>query len=566
MVQRRRLCAHSPDGTMDTSLHLYARCGRADAARIQLQHGGNTEIRDAQALTPLLLAARYNQLEVLQLLLQHGARSDAFAPLDTDFGHGIELGTCLHFAAESGHVQILKFLVTAAALDPDEHTCGSQEITALHLAARLGRADVVRFLVARAEVDIDARDAQGMTALHHACDYPNASSALVSEPPQYLFDAAHVEVVEALASAGATLDVRRPSDWATPLRCAIHRSHFLVAKTLVDHGAYSGVSWWFHKVKALLSRQLWTRPVYRNWKARRDSSIWDTELLSEPEPVNSLSKHHEAALHTACKSKNLRRLRDVLKGQGDIWVNSRVATGDYVGWTALHVAASSGWQAGAILLIVHGANVELTTTENDKCGTTAVHLAAQNGHSSTVLTLLDAGADVNACDDFGDTPLLRALRHGRSRIVKLLLCYGAQTNFQPESASSDSESLLGSFDPRSTSALHLAAFFGLLPVVQELAETSKNLLAIDAVDDDGGTPLWLAAAMGHLDVVAFLAQQGANTHHHVAGASASACAAEFGHLEVVEYISTSSPGQVNGCRSLTRLAVLDKARLRRKSM
>eukprot|EP00644_Phytophthora_capsici_P019058 jgi/Phyca11/133818/e_gw1.788.1.1 len=62
---------------MDTSLHLYARCGRADAVRIQLQHGANTEIRDAQGLTPLLLAARYNQLQVRQLLLQHGARTDA---------------------------------------------------------------------------------------------------------------------------------------------------------------------------------------------------------------------------------------------------------------------------------------------------------------------------------------------------------------------------------------------------------------------------------------------------------------------------------------------------------
>eukprot|EP00644_Phytophthora_capsici_P013265 jgi/Phyca11/560975/estExt2_Genewise1.C_PHYCAscaffold_51083 len=152
------------------------------------------------------------------------------------------------------------------------------------------------------------------------------------------------------------------------------------------------------------------------------------------------------ALHHACDYPNA-------PSQGDIWINSRASTGENVGWTALHIAASSGWQVGVTLLIAHGAN---------KYGTTTVHLAAQNGHSSIVLTLLDAGADVNACDDFGDTPLLRALRHGRSRIVKLLL------------------------------------------------QTSKNLVTIDAVDEDGATPLWLAAVMGHLDVVTFLAQQGAN--------------------------------------------------------
>ncbi|POM78995.1 Hypothetical protein PHPALM_3409 [Phytophthora palmivora] len=490
---------------MDNSLHLYARCGRADAIRIQLRHGADTEVRDAQGLTPLLLAARYNQMKVLQVLLQHGARTDAYAPLDTDFGHGVELGTCLHFAVESGHVQILKFLVTAAALDVHERTSGSQEMTPLHLAARLGRADVVRFLVARIE-DINVRDAHGMTALHHACDYPNALSNEVpritsSSPPQYLFDAAHVEVVNVLLDAGAEMDTRRSSDWATPLRCAIHRGHFLVAKTLVDHGANSGVAWWFHKFKMML----WPRDQRRHSDKRVKRKInWKRALrMSSPTLV------------------------------------------DFAGWTALHIAASSGWQAGLALLIAHGANVELTTTESEECGITALHLAAQNGHYSSVSTLLDAGAGIHVCDDLGDAPLLCALRHGRSRIVKLLLRHGAKCEYHHDtesiSLSSGSESILGSFDPRKTSALHLAAFFGLLPVVQELVKASSNLFAIDAVDDDGATPLWLAALAGHLDVVDFLAQQGANIHHYVAGASASGCAAEFGYLEVVEYISTSSP-------------------------
>ncbi|ETP25702.1 hypothetical protein F441_01446 [Phytophthora nicotianae CJ01A1] len=592
MVHRsRRRCKKMSDCTTNASLHLYARCGRADAARIQLRHGADTEMRDAQGLTPLLVAARYNQLEVLQVLLQHGARTDASAPLGTDFEYGPELGTCLHFATESGHVQILKFLITAAALDADERTTGAQEMTPLHLAARLGRADIVRYLIVRPDVDINALDARGMTALHHACDYPNTHDADTTSdsPSQYLFDAAHVEVVEALAAGGAILDVRRSSDWATPLRCAMHQGHFLVAKALVDRGAYSGVAWWMHKVKMFLSTPVRTRDPARHtrtrkkyWKRRilrRDSSVWDTEIIGDTDPVGALrdlANRHEAAIHAACKSQNLRRLRDVLMGQGDAWVNSRVSSptlDDCTGWTALHIAASSGWQAGLVLLIAHGANVELTTTENKECGTTALHLAAHNGYSSCVLTLLDAGADINACDDLGDTPVLSALRHGHSRVVKLLLRHGATCESQNvvesvEPRFDGTESILGSFDPRMTSGLHLAAFFGLLSVVRELVETSNQLFALDAVDDDGATPLWLAALMGHVEVVDFLAQQGANMHHHVGGDSASDCAAEFGHLEVVEYISASSPGRQRwGCRSLTRLAALHKTRLdRRKSV
>lgn len=183
------------------------------------------------------------------------------------------------------------------------------------------------------------------------------------------------------------------------------------------------------------------------------------------------------------------------------------------------------------------------------------------------MTLLDAGADINARDDLGDTPLLRALRNGRSRTVKLLLRHGAKCGSQQDPTFEldaprfgASESMIGSFDPRKTTALHLAAFFGLLPLVKELAKSS-TLFSFDAVDDDGATPLWLAALMGNLDVVDYLAQQSANLHHHVGGDSTTDCAAEFGHLEVLEYISTSSPGRLGwGCRSLTRLALLEKRR------
>ncbi|KAF4131872.1 Ankyrin repeat [Phytophthora infestans] len=231
------------DWTSNASLHLYARNGRADAARIQLRHGADTDIRDVQALTPLLLAVRYNQLDVLQVLLQKGARTDASAQI--------------------------------SSMDPSWVP-----------------ASTSRTRAATGTVDVNALDARGMTALHHACDYPNAFStdtppATSSSEPQYLFDAAHVEVVEALIHAGAALDVRRSSDWATPLRCAIQREHFLVAKTLVNRGAYSGVTWWLHKVNMFVSPP-WTRDPAHNIESFEASDGFVS-----------------------------------LKGEGDTWVSSR---------------------------------------------------------------------------------------------------------------------------------------------------------------------------------------------------------------------------------------------------
>ncbi|GMF34387.1 unnamed protein product [Phytophthora fragariaefolia] len=583
-MEQLRHCELSPEWMMDTALHLYARCGRLDAARMQLLHGADTEICNAQGLTPLLLAARHNQLAVLQLLLQHGARADALAPLGVHLTRGVELGTCVHFAAESGHVQVLKFLVAAAALDPDESTRGRHGVTPLHVAARLGRADAVRYLVARGDVNVNARDARGMTPLHHACDYPNAvdGDGAARSPPQFLYDAAHVEVVDALVQAGAVPDARRTHDWATPMRCALRRGHFLVAKALADHGTSSGVAWWLHKVKTLFASAVRSRDTVdfpyvstkrtkqqlRARRLQRESSIWDTEVSTgndADDSWQSLARHHESALHEACKAQKLRRLRDVLKRQGCVWINARAFTAnmdDCTGWTALHIAAFGGWQAGLVLLIAHGANVELTTGYNAaSSGSTALHLAAQKGYSSCVLTLLDAGADINTCDELGDTPLLRALRNGHSCIVKVLLRHGAKCDYPQNLAetprSEESASILGSFDPRRTSALHLTAFFGLISVVKEQAKSS-SYFSLDAVDIDGATPLWLAVIMGHLDIVDYLANQGANLYHRVAGESTSDCAAEFGHLEILEYISASSPAHQGWkCRSLTRLALLE---------
>ncbi|KAA0170334.1 hypothetical protein FNF28_01562 [Cafeteria roenbergensis] len=62
------------------------------------------------------------------------------------------------------------------------------------------------------------------------------------------------------------------------------------------------------------------------------------------------------------------------------------------GWTPLLSAASSGHRNIAVLLLLRGADAEVTA----KDGWTALHLAARSGNAGLVRTLLKAGADPDA--------------------------------------------------------------------------------------------------------------------------------------------------------------------------
>ena len=66
-------------------------------------------------------------------------------------------------------------------------------------------------------------------------------------------------------------------------------------------------------------------------------------------------------------------------------------------------------------------------------GDTALHFCAQNGNEEArkqIQFLLKNGADVNAQNDNGETPLMRAAQYGYYDTVKILIDAGAQVNLK----------------------------------------------------------------------------------------------------------------------------------------
>jgi len=60
----------------ETPLHLAARWGKLDCARVLLENGANPNLADSQKETPLSWATRQNNTAMVQLLVQHGARQN----------------------------------------------------------------------------------------------------------------------------------------------------------------------------------------------------------------------------------------------------------------------------------------------------------------------------------------------------------------------------------------------------------------------------------------------------------------------------------------------------------
>lgn len=155
-------------------------------------------------------------------------------------------------------------------------------------------------------------------------------------------------------------------------------------------------------------------------------------------------------------------------------------------------------------------------------------LATTTGRLHLVNAMLRAGADIDAAtelptDEEGGTMLATALfvalssnEHGATsdeRVGLALLEAGPDLSFISDDGSM---------------AVHCAAKSGMSKVLDKMLDLAPEV--IDAQDEDGSTPLMLAAAGGHVDAIKLLVKRGANLAIRDAkGRSAAQIAQDAGH-------------------------------------
>jgi ankyrin repeat protein len=208
-------------------------------------------------------------------------------------------------------------------------------------------------------------------------------------------------------------------------------------------------------------------------------------ILDAGADVNILTEDDINAMHFACGAGNYKIVK-VLAEAG-----SKTDCIKEGSWSPLTVVANEGFIHCAQSLLKNKADIEVEGEENK----TPLRYAALRGHVKLCQLLLESGA--NASTPRGGPPILVASAgRGKVEIVKLLVENGAAVD------AVDSDGL---------TALQVASLLGHISVVTYLLDHGADVNHTTNKERD--TSIHFAADMGFIDVAQVLIDRGADLHH-----------------------------------------------------
>jgi ankyrin repeat protein len=200
----------------------------------------NINVKNKINATPLMYAAKYNQLKIAEHLIKLGAKPNL---LDK------KGAISLHYAAENNNYEMLNLLIKAGAKVnyPDK-----EGLTPLHVAVYMGHVRSVATLL-NANAEVNAKNFKGWTPLHYASirNFADAAYLLIKKradlniqckhkhatPLSYAADSGYKDIVELLVKGGARQDISS-KDKSYPINYAAARGHTEICKFLIHSGAY----------------------------------------------------------------------------------------------------------------------------------------------------------------------------------------------------------------------------------------------------------------------------------------------------------------------------------------
>ncbi|KAI9871829.1 MAG: hypothetical protein M1830_002403, partial [Pleopsidium flavum] len=424
-----------------TALHLASFFGLESIVSQILRSTHDLNAQDSMGMTPLLLASQQGHPAVVASLVQAGATVNT----------ACKGTTALHRAVLYEQVAVVKVLLSCEDLDVNAYDIDLKVMSPLSQAIVSGQCDIVEELLGREDLNLyndfqilDLAASSGeLEIVQVLLRHPRTSAdvkAIGSEGALHTAAAnGEVEIVKLLLEAGTSPE-KRDWDGGTPMLRAIDRGEITMVKLLLDH-----------KVK-LGSRDMYNRTL----------------------------------AHGAAINNHPMMLRLLFEKPSALDID---AQGSNNGRTALHDAAEEGFLEVTKVLLDFKARTDI----KDDSGLTPKQLAKQSGHTSIYDVLCEAESSHLGTLQRVDTglspvmmPIWAAAKfHRTEKILDILRSNQSDPDFNVD-------------DPDPTwgrTALHHAAERGDTPIVNALIAAGAD---VNALDEQGHTPLWFAVFMGHV--------------------------------------------------------------------
>ncbi|MEA3212139.1 MAG: hypothetical protein QOE70_5196 [Chthoniobacter sp.] len=280
-----------------TALWQAASQDQSETVAYLLQHGADAGLAPADGQSPLHIAAFNDRPATVRVLLEKSPPLGGLARLGTPL-HCASFGPGLHaiFAAQApgqkfapvgtaaDSTACAKLLIAAGAPleKPD-----ANGVLAVHIAAQFGNLEVLQCLIGKQKWALTARDAKGLTVLHHAARgplVPGASAEAARILPTSVASACGT-TVQWLLAQGTAIQAR-DSAGLTPLHHAAGSGNLAALSALL--AAKADVS---------LADKAGATPLH--WAAARGQPEAAAALLAARARVNATDAEGQTPLHMA---------------------------------------------------------------------------------------------------------------------------------------------------------------------------------------------------------------------------------------------------------------------------
>ncbi|CAL1291841.1 unnamed protein product [Larinioides sclopetarius] len=513
------------DNEGKTELHKAAERGHEKIVGILIQKKSNINAEDINMRTPLHFAAEKGFLEVVKTLTKNEALRDA---KDADGS------TPLHLSIHHKHRDVIKHLIECGA---NINELDSKEQSPLHLAIKCCDDEIMKHFKGGRN-DFKWVNSNASMLLHMSVKYGNKKFAEELIDYGYQLQGKEVCTLLCLAAESNQLEIIKilvksmsQKDWKdqnshSPLYYAVKNNYKKIVLELIKEGVSADDSESLEMAVRLGYKDLLDILLKKSTpdfkldslhKLRLENgysllhlatvnghfSIVETLLKYETDRDATIVGNGETALHLATKYGHTEIVEILVKNKANVDIQT------IDGQTPLHLASTDGSSKMIEILLNGKANasirnktnqlpVELATINRHLCAlkillenqkenfSYLLHIAARSGDLESTKYLIEKNGDLHFTNSSNLKPVHVAAQHGYLDVVKLFI--------------TSDESL------KDNSVLHLAILGGHLELVRFLIDQKVDL---NAPNENGDTPVHLAAIQGNKNILEILLYQGA---------------------------------------------------------